>query len=110
VIRVGRPVEVGLMALHASAAGQTVVIAYVALSTLQRSVRTRQSEASRGVIERRGGPIGRAMAGLACLWESGRRVWWVISAVEVRQVTTDAGRVGACQAVIAIHVALRALQ
>jgi hypothetical protein len=110
VIGIRRAVEVRHVALSASATGQAVVIVYVALSALQRSVRARQSETSRCVVEGRGGPIGRAMARLAGLRESSRRVRRIIRAIEIRQVAADASRVRAGQVVIAIHVALRALQ
>ena len=98
------------MTLGAGPAGQAVVIAYVALGALQRRVRTREREARGRVIEGRRRPIRRAMARLARLRESSRRVWRIISAIEIGQVTTDASRVGAGQVVVAIHVALRALQ
>ena len=110
VVRVGRPVEVGLMALRAGAAGQAVVVVHVALSALQRCVRTRQGKTSRSVIKGRRRPVGRAMARLAGLGESSRRVWRIIRAIEIGQVATDASCVGAGQVVVAIHVALRALQ
>ena len=110
VVRIGRAVVVRHVALSACATGQAVVIVYVALSALQRSVRARKSETSRCVIEGRRGPIGRAMARLAGLRESSRRVRRIIRAIEIRQVAADASRVRAGQVVIAIHVALRALQ
>ena len=98
------------MALRAGAAGQAVIIVDVALSTLQRSMRTRQCEASGRVIEGRRRPIRRAMARLTRLRESSRRVWRIVSAVEIDQVAADASRISAGQVVIAIHVALSALQ
>jgi len=110
VVRIRRALEILQVALGTGATGQAVVIAYVALSTLQRSVRTRQCEASGRVIEGRRRPIRRAMARLTRLRESSRRVWRIVSAVEIDQVAADASRISAGQVVIAIHVALSALQ
>jgi len=110
VVRIGRAVVVRRVALSACAAAQAVVIVYVALSALQRSVRTRKSETSSRVVEGRGGPIGRGMACLARLRESSRCVRRIISAIEIRQVAADASRVRAGQVVVAIYVTLRALQ
>ena len=47
---------------------------------------------------------------LARLWEVRLHVIRIRGAVEIRQVAADAGRVGAGQVVVVVHMALRALQ
>lgn len=110
VVRIVRAVVIRHVALGACSTGQAVVIVHVALRAGHRRVETSQREARRRVIESRGSPVGRAMACLAGLWESSSRVWRIIRAIEIRQVAADASRVRAGQVVIAVHVALRALQ
>ena len=62
------------------------------------------------VIKRSRCPVRCAMARLASLRESGRSMRRIRGAVEIGQVAADAGRVGRRQIVIAVHVALGALQ
>ena len=69
-----------------------------------------QRETSGGVIKGRGSPIRRAVARLARLRETSRRVRRIVGAVEIGQVAADAGSVRGRQIVIPVHVALRALQ
>ena len=69
-----------------------------------------QGEAGRRMVKGRRGPIGGGMARLARLREPGSRVRRIIGAIEIGEVAADAGRVRGGQVVIAIHVALRALQ
>src|SRR5215469_415636 len=76
VIRIGRAVEIGLMALHASRGSRQVICAaraergVVALGALQRGVGSVQGETGRRMIEGCAGPVGRAVALLAGSWES----------------------------------------
>lgn len=96
------------MAGHASRIGQVVVPADVALRTLQRDVRTGQREAGRRVIEAGIGPGRCAVAAFASLRHAGLHVVGIRGALEVLQVTRDAGGIG--QVVVPVDVTLRALQ
>src|ERR1017187_10445102 len=105
---IGGPVIVGLMAVPASRAGQAEVIVDVALHALQGSVRAGEGEAGGSVIKRGAGPIGGGVAGGTILRETRGFVRWVGGVVVVGLVAVPAGAGG--QAVVAIHVALGALQ
>jgi len=69
-----------------------------------------ECKSGRGVIEGCRRPVRRAVAGLASLRESCRRMRGIIRGLEVVQVAAHASRVRRRQVVIAIHVTLRALQ
>jgi len=90
-------------------AGQVVVVIHVALHALHAGVRAGQREARGRVIESSAGPRRGAMALLAGLREARRDVIRIRGALEIFQVAAHAGRIGAGQVVVAIHVALRAL-
>lgn len=98
------------MALGAGTAGQAVVVIHVALRAGERGMEPGQRETSGGVIKGRGSPIRRAVARLARLRETSRRVRRIGGAVEIGQVAADTSCVRGRQVVIAIHVTLRALQ
>jgi len=120
VIRIGRAIEIGLVALHAlRVVGQIVGPTgaegrVVALRALQRGVRARQRESSGRVIESGAGPTGRVVALRAVLREAGLYVIRSRGAVEVRLVAGVASR--AVRQVVCARrtegrvVALRALQ
>ena len=91
-------------------ASQAVVAVHVTLLALHGGVEAGEREAGRGVIEGSAAPIRRGVAVLATGRESGRHVRRIRGAVEVGLVATDAGRVGGGEVVIAVDVALRALQ
>jgi len=81
-------VEVVLVATDARGIGgcQIVITIHVALHALQRSMRAREGEAGRRVIEGRITPSGRGVALLASLREACLHVIWVGRALEVLQV------------------------
>ena len=112
VRRIVGAVEIGQVAADTSRVrGRQVVIAiHVALRALQGGVRARQREPGGRVIERRIPPGRGRVALLARLREVRLHVIGVRGAVEVGQVAADAGRVGAGQVVVVVHMALRALQ
>jgi len=62
------------------------------------------------VIEGRIAPRRGRVTLLARLWEVRLHVIRIGGAVEIGQVAADAGRVGAGQVVVVVHMALRALQ
>jgi len=119
VIRVGRAVEVRLMAGNASRAVRQIVSTgrtecrVVALCALQRHVGAGQREACGRVIESGTGPGGRVMALRAVLREAGLYVIRVACVIEVRLMAGNASR--ASKAIRAGRaegrvMALRALQ
>ena len=108
VRRVGGPVEVGLVAVEASRAGQAVVIVEVAPGALLGGVESHQRETRGGVVERGASPIRRGVAPGAILREVGGFVRRIIGVVEIGLVTAPAG--AARQIVVVAHVALRALR
>ena len=112
VIRIGRSVEIRLVAADACGvcAGQIVIVVYVALCASHGRVSTSQRETGRRVIECCSRPRCGGVALLTRLRESRCHVVRIRRSLEVLQVTTDASRIGAGQVVVAIHVALRALQ
>src|SRR5215467_11007113 len=112
VVRIGRSVEIRLVTTHARCigSGQIVVAIHVALRALQRRMRPGERESGRGVIEGRVAPGGGGVALLARVWEVRLHVVWIRRSLEVLQVATDAAGVRTRQVVVAIHVALRALQ
>ena len=101
-------VVIGLVAVDAGAAVQAVIVVGVALRALQVHVRARQGETGGCMIKRCTQPIGGGVAQGAILREPRRLVRGICGAVVSGQVTVDAG--AACQAVIVVDVALRALQ
>ena len=98
------------MALGAGTASEAVVVIHVALRAGERGMEPGQRETSGGVIKGRGGPVRRAMARLARLRETSRSVRRIVGVIEIGEVAADTSRVRGRQVVIAIHVALRALQ
>ena len=92
VIRIGRSVEVRLMAADAGGvgAGQVVVVVDVTLHTSHGRVSARQREPSCGVIECRARPRCGVVALLARLRESRRHVIRVRRSLEVLQVAVHA--------------------
>ena len=112
MIRIGRSVEIRLVAADACGvcAGQIVIVVYVALCASHGRVSTSQREARSRVIECCSRPRCGGVALLTRLRESRCHVVRIRRSLEVLQVTTDASRIGAGQVVVAIHVALRALQ
>ena len=99
------------MATHAGGvrAREVVVPVDVAAGTRNRRVRAGQRESGRRVIKGRARPVRRAVTLLASLGEARRHVIRIRRPLEVFQVATDTGRVGAGQVVVVIHVALHAL-
>jgi hypothetical protein len=61
VVRIGRPLILGLMTRIAIGEHQTVVVVHVALYTLRRSMRPCQGKFGRVVIERRRSPCRGSM-------------------------------------------------
>lgn len=110
VIRIRGSVVVSLVAVHAGAAGELVIVVDVALRALQRNMRAGQRKTCRCMVERRIGPVGGAVTSLTAGGETGGGMRRIIRGVVVVLVAADASRIGAGQAVITIHVALLALQ
>ncbi len=96
------------MAAHALGGSAGKVPARVALRALYGRVGSGQRELSLVVIECRIQPRRGVMATCAILRESGSAVIRIRGAIEVRQVTTDAGGGGGGEVVIG--VTLRAIQ
>src|SRR5579884_563881 len=96
------------MAVPASCARQSVIVVHMALAALKRRVHAGERESGGGVIERRAQPVRGRMATGAILRETLGRVRRIVGAVVISLVTVPAR--GARQAVIAVHMALRALQ
>ena len=118
VIRIGRALEIGQVALHTSPARETVRAArteggVVALRALQGNVCPRQRESGGGVIKAAAGPVRRVMALLAGLREPRLHVIRIGRALEIRQValhtssTREAVRATRAECRV---MALRALQ
>ena len=109
VRRISGVVEIGLMTIPAGSARQTVVVAHMALDTLQADMRACQGEPRRRVVERSGGPVeGRgSVAQGAIQRESGGFVRRVRRPVEVGEMAIAASRAG--QAVVIVEVAPGAL-
>ena len=112
VVRIRSALEVLQVATNASrvGTGQIVVIVDVALRAGNCRMRPSQRETGRRVIECCSRPRCGGVALLTRLRESRCHVVRIRRSLEVLQVTTDASRIGAGQVVVAIHVALRALQ
>lgn len=106
VIRVGCPFVILQVAGDASRAGEVVIVVHVTLRALQGQVRAGQREAGVVVIERRIRPGRGVVALLASLRKSLLRMVRVAGVVVIGQVAADAGRVGAGQRVVSVHVAL----
>ena len=70
VIRTGRTLKLCEVATDTGGRGQVVVAIGVALGALQTGVCPGERETGGGMIERRGSPVGRAMADLALLRET----------------------------------------
>ena len=118
VIRIGRALEIGQMALHARSAGKAVGATrtegrVVALRALQRGVRPGKRKSSSVVIETGTVPVRGAMALFAGLREPGLHVIRIGRALVIRHValhTSAAGEtVGATRTECRV-MALRALQ
>ena len=107
VVGIRSPVEVCQVAAGASRAGQVVIAVDVTLRALHVGVGAGQWESCCGVIERRSIPRGGAVAGIACLRESGLYVIRIRGALVILQVARRTRSRG--QTVISIHVTLRAL-
>ncbi len=90
--------------------GQSVIAAPMALLALQGGVRAGEGESCGGVVERRGSPRDGVVALLAGGGESCLHVARVVRVVVVGLMASHAGRIGAGQIVVAIDVALLALQ
>ena len=88
--RVVGSVVVGLMAVPAGRAGQTVVVVEVARRALLGGVEAQQLEPGGGVVESGAGPIGRGVAGSAGLREAGRRVVGTGGFLEIGQMASHA--------------------
>jgi len=69
----------------------------------------RQRERRVVVIKRCACPVGRAVAGVACGREAGRRMRRRVRIVVVGLVTRNASGIRSCQVVVPVHVALAAL-
>ena len=112
VIRLGRALEILQVAADTSriSAGQVVVAVHVAAGAGDGRVRPGQREPGGRVIEGRIAPGRRRMALLASLREIRLHVIRIGRALEVLQVAAHARGVRVGQAVIPVHVALRALQ
>lgn len=110
MVRIGGAVVVSLMAAIAIGGQRRVVVVHVAVGAGHRGMCPGQRERRVVVIERRIGPRGRAVAHIARCWETHLNMVRVVCVVVVRLVATDARRVSAGQLIVAIHVALRALQ
>jgi len=82
----------------------------MALQALQARVHAGQDKPCAGVIEGRTSPRGGVVALFARLGKVGLHVVGIGGALEILQVTRDAGSVRAGEAVVAIHVALLTLQ
>jgi len=111
VVRLRGALKVLQVTAHAGRirAGEVVVAIHVALYALHGRVRTRQREARSRVIKRGAGPSRTVMALRAVLRESRTHVIGIRGALEILQVATHASRVGTCQTVIVVDVALYAL-
>ncbi len=110
VVRIGRALEIGQVALCARPAAQLVVVVRVALRALKRHVGPGQSETGSRVVKGSARPRCGVVALRASLREARCRVRRIVGRVEVVLVATDTRRVGGGQVVIAVHVALDALQ
>jgi hypothetical protein len=110
VVGIRRPLEIRQVATDARrvGSGQIVVVVHMAQLALHRSVRAGKREARRRVVKRGAGPRGSSVALLAGGGKSRLHVIGIRGPLEIRQVTTDARRVGAGQIVVAVHVALPA--
>ena len=110
VIGIGGALEVCQVTLSACPARQLVIIVRVALRALQRCMGARQSESGRRVIKSRRRPGRRVVALRASLREPGCGVGRIVGRVEVVLVAIDAGGIGRREIVVAVYVALHALQ
>ena len=112
VIRIGGALEIGEVAADASGVrhGQVVVAIHVTLGALQRSVRSGQRESRGRVIEGGIAPRRGGVALLAGLREARSHVVRIGGALEIREVAADASGVRRGQVVVAVHMALGALQ
>ena len=109
VVRVRRTIEILQVTRDARDAGQVVVVIDVAIRALSRRhrVRSGQSEVDHRVIESRRGPGNRGMALLAGRGKICRDVIGVRGALEILQVTANAGHAG--DVVVIVDVAVDAL-
>ena len=110
VVRIRGPVVIRLMAAVAGSRQRRVVVVHVAAIACHARMRARQWESRGVVIERCARPSCRTVAGVARCREAYLRVDRVIRVVVIRLVARDAGGIRAGQTVVAVHVALSALQ
>ena len=110
VVGVGSAGIVGLVTAIAKSVGggEVVVIAHVTLRALQTGMSAGERESRSGVIERRAGPVRGGVADRAVLREAGRSVRRVGGDVVIGEVAVNSGAAG--QAIVVVHVTLRALQ
>lgn len=109
VVRVGGVLEISQVTSHACGARQAVIVVDVAICALARrnSMRSCQRKARRAVVECRIGPSARGVALSTSLRETGGHMVRVRGALEVLEVTRNAGCIR--QVVVVINVAIRAL-
>ena len=91
VVRAGRALEILQVAAHTCRARQMVVVVDVAGGARRTRMRSCQRETGSGVIERRRLPCACAMANLASLRESLRRMVGISGVLIVLQVARHAG-------------------
>lgn len=108
VVGVVRILEILQMAADAGSVRQLVIVVHVALAALQRCVESRERKSSSRVIERGCSPCGGVVADRAIRRESRLYVIGIGRALVVLHVAGCA--CAAVQAVVRVHVALRALQ
>ena len=112
VRRIVRRLEIVQVATHAGRVrrGQVVVAIHVARRASHGGMRSRQRESGRRVIERSTTPVRGVVALLASLREVRLYVVRICCSLEVRQVAARAGCICGGQVVVAVNVALHALQ
>jgi hypothetical protein len=103
VVRVRRPLKIGLMALVTTGIGQLVVPVHVTRLASGRKMSTRQHEGSGRVVEKHRLPIVHQMAGCARCRKRSCNVVWVCNIVEISSMTIDALFRQTC--VLIVHVA-----
>ena len=111
VIRTGRALEIFEVAADARriCGGQGVVAIHVTLRALHRRVRPGQREPGGRVIERRARPRSCVVALRTGLRECGLHVVRIRGSLEILQMATDARGVRGSQVVVAVYMALSAL-
>jgi len=104
----GRIVVIGLVAGHASRAGQAVIVVDVAIGaqTGRRSMGSGECEPGAGMVKGRIQPVGGVVAGVASLREIRRRMVRIGGSLVILQMTAHACR--SIQAVVVVDVAVGA--